>query len=255
MRALDGQVAIVTGGGSGIGREAAIGLSREGARVVVAGRRVDALHETVAMIEAAGGAGMARSTDLADPDDARGLITWTEDELGRVDVLVNNAGTNTEARAMRRYTTETWDAVFAVNVTAPMVAAQAALPGMIERGGGTIVTVSSMAAVNPSPMAGSAYSASKAAVANLMRHINNELRARGIRACTIYPGEAATDLLDLRVLAPDEAARATMMGAEDVAAAIVFCATMPTRTMVEEIYMRPTRRRDLTADNEAAINQ
>ncbi len=255
MSVLDGQVAIVTGGGSGIGREAAIGLSRAGARVVVAGRRADALRETVAAIEAAGGAGAARPTDLADPDDARALIAWTEAEFGRVDVLVNNAGTNTEARALRRYTDETWNAVFAVNVTAPMVTSQAALPGMIERGGGTIVTVSSMAAVNPSPMAGSAYSASKAAVANLMRHINNELRARGIRACTIYPGEAATDLLDLRVLAPDEAARATMMGAEDVAAAIVFCATMPARTLVEEIYLRPTHLRDLAADNQAAINQ
>ena len=255
MGALDDQVAIVTGGGSGIGKHTALLLSREGATVVLAGRRAEPLEETARQIAAAGGHAVPRPTDLADEQQARRLVGWAEAELGRVDVLVNNAGTNSRARSIRRFDVGSWERVFAVNVTAAMVLSQAALPGMLARGGGTIVSVSSFAALNASPMAGSAYSASKAAILNLMRNINAELREQGIRACTVIPGEAATDMLDQRPLPPDTAARATMMGPEDVAAAIVFCASMPARTLVEEIYLRPVRLRDITADVAAAIDQ
>ena len=255
MGALDGQVAIVTGGGSGIGKHAALLLSREGATVVLAGRRREPLEETAREIAAAKGHAVARPTDVADERQARELVRWTEAEFDRVDVLVNNAGANSRARSIRRFHVAAWDRVFAVNLTAPMVLSQAVLPGMLARGGGTIISVSSFAALTASPMAGSAYGASKAAILNLMRNINAELRDRGIRACTVIPGEAATDILDGRPLPPDAEARSTMMGPEDVAAAIVFCATLPPRTVVEEIYLRPTRLRDTTADVAAALEQ
>lgn len=255
MGALDGQVAIVTGAGSGIGREVAIRLGDEGAALALAGRRTEPLETTRELIEKAGGRAAARPTDVGDAEQARALVAWAEAEFGRVDVLVNNAGVNSAARTLATTDVDTWNAVFAVNVTGPLALSRAVLPGMLQRGDGTIITVSSLAAINPGPMAGAAYSASKAAVTNLMGSLNAELRGQGIRACTVFPGEADTDILEKRALVPDAAARATMMRAEDVAAAVVFCATMPPRTLVEQIYLRPTVLRDRRADVQAALER
>ncbi len=255
MGALEGQVAIVTGAGSGIGREVAVQLSAEGAALALAGRRAEPLEATRRAIEQAGGRVATRPTDVGDAEQARALVAWAEAEFGHVDVLVNNAGVNSAARTLAATDEDTWNAVFAVNATGPLALARAVLPGMLQRGDGTIITVSSLSAISPGPMAGAAYSASKAAVTNLMAGLNAELRGRGIRACTVLPGEANTDILDQRALVPDAEARATMMRAEDVAAAVVFCATMPPRTLVEQIYVRPTILRDMRADVQAALER
>ena len=123
---------------------------------------------------------------------------------------------------------------------------------MIERGGGTIITVSSLAALKPGLIGGAPYGAAKAAARNLMGHVHNVLRNKGIRATTILPAEVDTPILDRRPLVPDARARATMMQAEDVARAIVLCATLPPRTVIEEIVMSPTILRDQSPDIEVA---
>ena len=112
-------------------------------------------------------------------------------------------------------------------MTAPLVLTQAALPGMLERGSGTVITISSYAAVTAGPMAGVAYGAAKAAVASVMKSVNNELRSHGLRACTIFPGEVDTPILERRKLVPDAAARATMMQSEDLAEIVRLCACIP----------------------------
>ena len=113
---------------------------------------------------------------------------------------------------------------------------------------GPIVTVASVAALNPNLLGGVAYGAAKAAELALMRGINNELRDQGIRACTIVPGEVNTAVLDNRPSPPSDSARAAMMQPEDVAQAIVLCASMPGRTLVEQIVMTPTASRDRSAE-------
>ncbi len=255
MGALDDQVAIVTGAGSGIGRAAALALSGEGAAVVLAGRRPQALEETARTVAERDGRALVRTVDLSEVGQARDLAAWTERELGRIDVLVNNAGINSRVRSVCRTPVESWDRLFAVNSRAPMALTQAVLPGMLARGGGTIVAVGSFAAVQPSPLSGAAYSASKAALRNYVQSINAELRNRGIRACVINPGEVDTTILDDRPLPPDAAARATMIQPEDIAAAILFCAAMPARTLVEEIHVRPTFMRDMSRDQAAALDE
>ena len=255
MGTLNDQVAIVTGAGSGIGRSTALALSREGSNVVLAGRRRSALEDTAAAMADEGGNAAVRTTDLSMAEQARDLVAWTEAEFQRVDLLVNNAGINTTVRNVHGTSLEAWDQVFAVNVRGPMVLTQTVIPGMLARGGGTVVTVSSFAAVQPSPIAGGAYGASKAALRNFMQEINVELRHRGIRSCLINPGEVDTAILDERPLPPNEAARATMMQSEDIASAIVFCASMPTRTLVEEITVRPTFMRDMSADLAAVLGE
>lgn len=252
MEALEGQVAIVTGGGSGIGRSTALLLAAEGAHVVLAGRRQGPLDEVKREIEMAGGRADARAADLARTTDAVALGRGTLERYGRVDVLVNNAGHSSKVRNIRYVDEREWESVMAVNLTGVYALTQAVLPSMIERGGGTIVTVSSLAALRPGLIGGAPYGAAKAAVRNLMGHIQTALRDKGIRATTILPAEVDTPILVHRPLPPDARARATMMQAEDVARAILLCVTLPARTMIEEIVMSPTIQRDMSADIAAA---
>jgi NAD(P)-dependent dehydrogenase (short-subunit alcohol dehydrogenase family) len=217
---------------------------------VIAGRRKPPLDAVVAEVEAAGGKIAARQADLESPTDPGELAEWTIRTFGRVDVLVNNAGHSSTVRAIRWVTKGDWDSVIAANLTGVYLLTQAVLPSMLERGGGTIVTVSSVAGIRPGLMGGLPYSAAKAGVRNLMGHIFSEHRAHGIRATTILPAEVDTPILDKRPLPlpPDAAARSTMMQAEDVARAIMLCVTLPPRTVIEEMIISPTILRDQSKD-------
>src|SRR5262245_5188348 len=248
MGKLDGQVAIVTGAGSGIGRQTARMLAAEGALVVAAGRRRAPLETLVTEITRSGGRADARAADVGDPDQAAALTRSVIEHHGRVDILINHAGSSSRVRNVRWVGLEEWERVFAVNMTGVYALIQAVLPGMIARGGGTIVTVSSVAAIRPGLLGGAPYGAAKAAVRNLMGHVHTVLRDKGIRATTVMPAEVDTPILDNRPLPPDARARATMMQPEDVAAAILLCVTLPPRTVVEEIVLSPTATRDLSAD-------
>ncbi len=253
MGALDGQAALVTGGGSGIGRAAALALAGDGAAVALVGRRLALLEESAGLIKTAGGRALVLAADVADPDAVREAVAETEAVFGRLDILVNNAGANSAARSVQTTSASDIDELTRINVTAPLLLTQAALPGMLERGGGIVITVASYSVVSSGPPAGTAYSAAKSAVASLMKSVNAEYRNRGIRGCTIYPGEVNTEMLDARPLVPGVKDRATMMHADDIAKIILLCARMPVRTLVEEIYVRPTHLRNMQADIAAAM--
>ena len=254
MGKLDGQITIITGAGTGIGREAALMFAEEGATLVLAGRRLEPLEEVASLINSKGGSAVAKSVDLEDGDAAAALGEWTIAEYGHVDILVNNAGHSSKVRSIKYVGTEEWESVFKVNVEGVYRLTQSVVGSMIEQGGGTVVTTSSMAALRPGLLGGAPYSAAKAASYNLMRGINAELNAQGIRACTVLPAEVDTPILNNRPHNPDADARATMMMAEDVAAAILLCATLPGRTVIEQIVMSPKQPRDRTLDMEAARN-
>ncbi len=254
MGKLDGQITIITGAGTGIGREAALMFAEEGTTLVLAGRRLEPLEEVVSIINSKGGTAVAKSVDLENGDAAAALGEWTIGEYGHVDILVNNAGHSSKVRSIKYVGTEEWESVFKVNVEGVYRLTQSVVGSMVERGGGTVVTTSSMAALRPGLLGGAPYSAAKAASYNMMRGINAELNAQGIRACTVLPAEVDTPILNNRPHNPDADARATMMMAEDVAAAILLCATLPGRTVIEEIVMSPTQPRDRSLDMEAARN-
>ena len=254
MTKLAGQIAIVTGAGTGIGRSTAHMLAAEGAHIVLSGRRRAPLDVVATEIAKAGGKAVARESDVSRPEQGRALVEWAIKTLGRVDILINNAGHSSKARNVRWIGQEEWDAVINVNLTGVYALIQAVLPGMIERGGGSIVTVGSVAALRPGLIGGAPYGAAKAAVLNLMGHVHTVLRDKGIRATTVMPAEVDTPILDNRPLPPDAAARATMMQPEDVAAAILMCVTLPARTVVEEIILSPTRTRDQSRDLEVSRN-
>jgi NADP-dependent 3-hydroxy acid dehydrogenase YdfG len=245
---LDGKVAIVTGAASGIGLETALMFAAEGAAVVCVGRRREPLDAVVDKITSRGGKAAACLADLEVPEQVNVIAGFTLSKFGRIDILVNNAGHSSKVRTILHIQPDDWDSVFRVNVEGVYRLTQAVLPDMLKRGDGTVITVSSMAARTPGLLSGPAYGAAKAGVHNLMRGINSELRDKGIRACTILPAEVDTPILNKRPHVPDTKARSTMMQPQDVAQAILLCAAMPSRTLVEEIVMMPTHTRDLSED-------
>jgi NADP-dependent 3-hydroxy acid dehydrogenase YdfG len=143
-----------------------------------------------------------------------------------------------------------WDATVAVNLTAVYAMVRAVLPGMLNRGSGTIVTISSLAAERPNLLGGAPYGAAKAAVRNLMGYVRNTFRAQGIRAVTILPGEMDTPILKDRPNPPSAETRAKMVAPGDVADVVLLCCSLPPRTMIEEIVVAPTQLRDQSQDIE-----
>ena len=252
MDSLKGKSVILTGAGSGIGRVTAKILGELGANVFVVGRRENLLKESVKEIEAAGGKGAYLSADLEDGDSAANVAKEAIKAFGNIQYLVNNAGHSSKVRSMRYVEKDDWQSVFNVNVEGVYRLTQAILPNMIENGGGTVVTISSMAAINPGLMGGVPYSSAKAAVAAMMTAMRQELREHGIRSCTIYPAEVDTPILDNRPLPPDEQARSTMMQPEDIAETILLCMRMPHSTIIQDLIVSPTIQRDVSEDMKIA---
>ena len=193
MTTLDGKVAIVTGGANGIGRAISMRFAAEGASVVVVDIDESAAADTVAAIADTGAKALSIGTDLLVPDDIVGAARRTRDEFGRIDVLVNNAGVMDALRPPLKVSLEQWETAFAVNVTAPFLFCQAVLPGMIERGGGAIVNIASVAGL-VGGRAGTAYTASKHALVGLTRSVAFTHIDDGIRCNAICPGGITTEI-------------------------------------------------------------
>ncbi|MBB4910438.1 SDR family NAD(P)-dependent oxidoreductase [Actinophytocola algeriensis] len=183
---LTGRTALVTGSTSNIGRAIALAFGAEGAHVLVSGRDEERGDAVVAEIRAAGGKADFVAADLGSAQGARALATEATSVLGHVDILVNNAGLIDPART-EQVREEAFDAVFAVNVKAPVFLVAALAPAMAERGGGVIVNLGSWIARLGVP-SGIAYSASKGAVETMTRTWAAEYGPRGVRVNAISPG-------------------------------------------------------------------
>jgi len=190
---VDVPVAIVTGGGSGIGRECARMLSEAGYRLALAGRREEALEETIAHLGVGCPEAMAVATDLTDDDTVRRLVDRVMERFGRIDAIVNNAGW-TKLGPAHTLDGETVRAIFDVNAIGPTLLVAKALPKMLEAGGGVVVGVSSMSTFDPFPGLG-VYGAAKAAMNALALGLTNEYGKKGIRAYAVAPGAVDTALL------------------------------------------------------------
>ncbi|MDX8148369.1 SDR family oxidoreductase [Lentzea sp. BCCO 10_0061] len=184
---LAGKKALVTGATSGIGRSIAVKLAEAGATVYLTGRRAELGKETVALIEQAGGTGHFIVSDVASVDDVRKLA----EEVGEVDVLVNNAGIFPFSPTPEQ-SVDVYQKVFDVNVRGTYFLTAALAPAMVAKGKGSIVNVSSIAAVVGTPV-GSVYNASKAAMDALTRSWAIEFGPGGVRVNSVAPGPVATD--------------------------------------------------------------
>jgi NAD(P)-dependent dehydrogenase (short-subunit alcohol dehydrogenase family) len=184
---LEGRVAIVTGIGPGIGREAALALAREGADIALGARTEEKLREVAAEIEALGRKALVVPTNIAKEEDCRAIADATVQAFGRIDTLVQNAFKQPPMRRIEDEDAKEWERAFRINVIGSLSMAKAVLPAMKEQKAGSIVFVSSLSARNNDVTLG-AYSAAKAALLSVARTMAREWGAYGIRVNSVAPG-------------------------------------------------------------------
>jgi NAD(P)-dependent dehydrogenase (short-subunit alcohol dehydrogenase family) len=240
-RGLEGRTALVTGASSGLGRATAIALARAGADVALVARSAEELESARAEASKNGRRALALPTDLATEDGAAWAVGQTVETLGRIDVLVNAAGTDVPG-TVEELDVEGWDRTLSVNLRAPFLLSRAAFPHMREAGGGTIVNVSSVAGKKGWAGA-SAYCASKFGLTGLTEALADEGRAHGIRAIVLYPGAMDTNWGafspgERQQSQPNEAPATQVLAPEQVADFIVwFVASPPEFVLTEGIVL------------------
>src|SRR2546421_537442 len=196
MKEFEGKVALVTGGGSGIGRATALAFARDGAQVVIGNRNVQRGEETVSMIRDAGGTASFKRTDVLVAAEVKALVDHAVTTHGQLDVAFNNAGIEGEVKPTLVDQTEAnFDAVMGVNVKGVWLSMKYETPRMLKTGGGAIVNCSSVAGVIGFPGIG-VYSASKHAVIGLTKAAALEFSAQGIRVNAVNPAVIDTEMVD-----------------------------------------------------------
>lgn len=233
--------AVVTGAGSGVGQATAIALAQQGWRVAILGRRAETLQETIRLAGPARGQIFAFPCDIGKSDEVKTMAEKVIAQFQEVEVLVNSAGTNSPRRALEVLSLKDYHAMIDANLNGAYYCVQAFLPRMRARGSGTIVNVVSVAGKQASAKSGPAYVMSKFGMSGLTQAINAEERMRGVRACSVFPGDIDTPLLEKRPAPPPREARDKMLHAEDVAACVLLAIQLPQRALVEEIVVTPTR--------------
>jgi NADP-dependent 3-hydroxy acid dehydrogenase YdfG len=239
---LQGKLAWITGGGSGIGLAGAIELARAGCRVAISGRDVARLDAAVRQAEAQGAPPGAISTaplDVADSVAVARVAQTVEARLGRVDILVNSAGINFRKRYWSETDAASFNEVVAVNLNGAMACTLAVLPGMRARHEGTVINVASFAGWHYGYLTGPAYTASKAALMALTHAFNIEECVNGLRATSLCPGEVATPILQKRPVVPSAEEMARMLQEEDMGRTIRFIAEMPAHVCINELVISP----------------
>jgi NAD(P)-dependent dehydrogenase (short-subunit alcohol dehydrogenase family) len=230
MDRLKDKVALITGGGSGIGRATSLLFAREGAKVVVADYATEGGEETVRLITAAGGTAMFVQADVSRSADVQWMIATTVQAYGRIDILFNNAGIEGPSAKIVNYPEEEWERVLAIDLTAVYLGMKYAIPEMLKQGGGVIISTASVAGMVGFPGSG-AYGAAKAGVIQLTRTVALEYASKNIRVNCICPGVIRTPMAQ-RVMGdrPEEAVvRMEPIGRlgtpEDIAHAALFLAS------------------------------
>ena len=238
MRQFTDKVVVVTGAGTGIGTAIARGFAAAGARVAFVGRRPAPLAAAAAGLNTE--RILLHSCDVSSRDAVSDLVATVEATWGAVDVLINNAGINTNPRSVGEVAPEDWDQTIAINLTGVYNMVRAVLPGMRQQNDGLIITISSIAGLRASKLAGAAYSASKHGAVALTNSVNEEEVASGIRACAICPGEVETPILAQRPAPVSAQRRAAMLQPEELAQAALFVAALPPRACVPLLVIKPT---------------
>ncbi|MGA3352312.1 MAG: SDR family oxidoreductase [Acidimicrobiales bacterium] len=241
---LSGQAAIVTGGGSGLGRQMAEALAELGSNVVVCARKIDRCQQTAAELEKLGVRSLALACDVRNPDDVDALIKATIAEFGQIDVLVNDAGTSWGAPA-EETPRDGWQKVIDVNLSGLFFVSQAVARTMFEHGGGAIVNIASASAFHGSragEMDAVAYTASKGGVVSLTRDLAWKWAPRGIRVNAIAPGWFPSDMskMILDRFGEDFAERiplGRLGGPDDLKGAIAFLASQASAYVTGQVLL------------------
>jgi NADP-dependent 3-hydroxy acid dehydrogenase YdfG len=239
MNRLTDRRALVTGGGSGIGLAVARLFLQEGAKVAITGRDEAKLRRAAGDV-GGGSRLLIRACDVSDPLQVQAAVGHVTEQWGGIDVLVNNAGANIKERAIRQLTPEKWQLLIRTNLDGAFHCVHAVLPQMLQRRDGVIVNVSSIAGKRAGPLGGAAYAAAKFGMSALGICLAAEEKDSGVRVSNVYPGEVDTPILKERPTPVTAEQRAKILKPEDVAAAVLFVASLPPHVSVPELVIKPT---------------
>ncbi len=243
LQDLTGQVAWITGAGTGIGEAGAIKLAEAGCKVVLSGRRAEHLDRVARQIEAAGGEAVVEPLDVLAQPAVAAVVDRIVERFGRLDIGVFSAGVNVKDRNWPVVTPEGWNQVIGIDLDGAFYCCHAVLPVMREQGGGLVINISSMAAKGVSPLTGPAYTAAKHAMNAMTASLLIEERNNGIRATAICPGEVATPILDQRPVPVSAEDQARILQGEDLGELILFVAQQPPSVTLNEVLITPTYNR------------
>lgn len=236
QRSLGEQVALITGGGRGIGAAIAILLAELGARVILCGRQRAPLDQTAAAIRNRGDQSAVFACDVADLRSVESLGEHVERTFGRLDILVNNAGIMGPQGPLHQLAPDAWDRIFNTNLRGVYYTTRSLAPIMIRARSGHIINISSLAGKNALPN-GAAYSASKWGLNGLSYSLAEELRTHNIRVSVICPGSVHTEF------SPHEGKNTEkMLQPGDVAHAVAMLVTQAPQSFASEILLRPTQK-------------
>lgn len=244
IRPLEGKVALVTGASSGIGEATAIAFAEAGAAVAIGARRRDRLDALTAKLRDGGTRVLTLDLDVTSEQACRDAVARTRDELGGLDVLVNNAGVMLLGTIVGA-DTEDWRRMINTNVLGLMYMTHAAIDGMLEQGSGDIVNISSVAGRTARRGAG-VYNGSKWAVNAFSESLRQEVTGRGVRVSLVEPGAVATELSShitqdaAREESMRNAASMRTLQSEDIARAILYVVSQPPHVAINEVLVRPT---------------
>jgi len=236
---LRNQIALVVGASSGIGRETAILLARDGVRVVASARRQDRLRDLRDAMAREHLSLEVHAADAADPAAMEELARITRERLGEIDILVYATGTNIPDRSLKLLQRESWDHMLAVNLNGAYYITRALLPAMRQCGRGHLIYISSVSGAM-ADASGAAYQAAKRGLIGLAHAIRFEEKENGIRTCVILPGLVDTEMLNRRAVKPPPEMLAKALRPEDVAEAVLAVCRLPERAVVPELQILPT---------------
>ena len=236
---LQGQIAIVTGAGRGIGRAISLRLAEMGARVVLVARDRGKIETVREEIETGGGQAETAACDLRSPEAIAALGERIRAEYARCDILVNNAGVGNQGQPLYEMPVAEWDLLMETNLRAPYLMIQAFARLMIAAKRGHIVNISSLAGKNPL-LNGAAYSASKWGLNGLTYSVSEELRPYGIRVSVIAPGSVNSGFASGRDWSSKDPA--TKIQPEDIAGIVAMLVTQPPQSFISEVLVRPTKK-------------
>jgi serine 3-dehydrogenase len=235
---ISGQVVVIVGASSGIGRAAAVLFAREGAKVVAAARREDRLQSLKDELAKEQRDITVRRADASDPADMQQLAQQALAAFGRIDILVFASGTNTPDRAMARLSRELWDSVLDVNLNGAFYITHAVLPAMRAARSGLLIYISSIGGLVPD-LSGAAYQASKRGLLGMAHAIRMEEKQNGIRTSVICPGLVDTELVEKRPVKTLPEVLAQALQPEDVAETILYISKLPPRAVIPELHLLP----------------
>ena len=237
MGQLEGEIAIITGGGTGIGKGIARAFAKEGANLVIASRSRDKLVATAAELGQSGATVTVLPTDVTNEQEVVDLFQNTVQEFGRVDILVNNSGVF-DGGPLEELTLETWQTVLDVNLTGPFLCSREAMKIMKRQKGGRIINIGSISAQMPR-MNSAPYTAAKHGLVGLTKATALEGREFGVSASCLHPGNTLTELRATAIRPQDQE---PMMSTDDIAmAALAMAALPPYANMLESIVLPVTQ--------------